>query len=153
MLGATNLISGPNSTEMVIHLGYVRAGRPRLILAGVCFLSPAMLIVLALAWAYASFGTTPQVGWLLYGIKPIVIAIVGQALWTLGRKSIKGPFTAVVFAAIVGLYFAGVNEIALLIVSGLIGMAATNVQQLHTRNLAALLMPLGTPGSLPSGRS
>ena len=90
LLGATNLIPGPNSTEMSIHLGYLRAGWPGLILGGACFILPAMLIVLALSWAYVQFGSTPQAGWLLYGIKPVMIAIILQALWELGRKAIKG---------------------------------------------------------------
>src|SRR5574342_783528 len=84
LLGATNLIPGPNSTEMAIHIGYLRAGWAGLLLGGLCFIAPATLIVLALAWLYVRFGTTPQAGWLLYGIKPVVIAIIVQALWTLG---------------------------------------------------------------------
>src|SRR5512133_982695 len=89
LLGATNLIPGPNSTEMAIHIGYMRAGWAGLILGGFCFITPAMLIVLALAWLYVQFGSTPQAGWLLYGIKPVVIAIIAQALWTLGNKPLK----------------------------------------------------------------
>ncbi|HLN62923.1 MAG TPA: chromate transporter, partial [Symbiobacteriaceae bacterium] len=84
LLGATNLIPGPNSTEMAIHLGYLRAGWPGLIVGGACFILPAMLIVLALAYIYQRFGALPQVGWLLYGIKPVILAIVAQALWGLG---------------------------------------------------------------------
>jgi len=74
LLGATNLIPGPNSTEMAIHLGCVRAGWPGLIAAGAGFIAPAMLIVLALAWAYVRFGSAPLAGWLLYGVKPVVTA-------------------------------------------------------------------------------
>src|SRR5215467_14117388 len=80
LLGATNLIPGPNSTELSIHLGYLRAGWAGLVVAGACFILPAMLIVLALAWAYVRFGSAPQVGWLLYGIKPVVIGIIAIAL-------------------------------------------------------------------------
>jgi chromate transport protein ChrA len=72
LVGATNLIPGPNSTEIAIHLGFSRAGWPGLIVGGVCFIVPAMLIVLALAWVYVCFGTAPQAKWLLYGIKPFV---------------------------------------------------------------------------------
>src|SRR5215216_3009663 len=92
LLGATNLIPGPNSTEMAIHIGYVRAGWAGLLLGGFCFIAPATLIVLALAWLYVRFGTTPQAGWLLYGIKPVVIAIIAQALWTLGSKALKNRY-------------------------------------------------------------
>ncbi len=79
LLGATNLIPGPNSTEMAIHIGFVRAGWAGLFLGGVCFITPAMLIVLALAWTYVHFGSTPQVVWLLYGVKPVVIAIISRS--------------------------------------------------------------------------
>src|SRR6266511_5218821 len=85
LLGATNLIPGPNATEMAIHIGHVRAGFPGLVVAGVGFILPATLIVMACAWAYVRFGTLPQAGGILYGIKPVVIAIVVQALWGFGR--------------------------------------------------------------------
>ena len=89
LLGATNLIPGPNSTEMAIHVGFLRAGWLGLIVAGLCFIAPAMLMVLALAWAYVKFGSMPQAQQLLYGIKPVVIAIIAQAIWTLGRKAAR----------------------------------------------------------------
>src|SRR5206468_12355986 len=85
LLGITNLIPGPNSTEMAIHLGYTRAGAWGLVLGGVCFIVPAMLSVMALAWAYARWGTLPAATWLLYGVKPVIIAIVLQARWAVGR--------------------------------------------------------------------
>ena len=80
LLGATNLIPGPNSTEMAIHVGRLRAGWLGLIAGGVGFILPAMLLVMALAAAYVRFGATPQVNWLLLGIKPVIIAIIAQAL-------------------------------------------------------------------------
>ena len=80
LLGMTNLIPGPNSTELAIHIGYERAGWRGLIIAGSCFILPAMLIVWALAAVYARYQTLPELGWLLYGIKPVIIAIVAQAL-------------------------------------------------------------------------
>ena len=91
LVGATNLIPGPNSTEMVIHVGYLRAGWRGLLIAGTLFILPAATIVLALGWAYVQFGTTPAGESLLYGIKPVVIAVVAQALWGLGRTALKGP--------------------------------------------------------------
>src|ERR1041385_2453403 len=90
LLGVVNLIPGPNSTELAIYLGYQRAGWPGLIAAGICFIGPAMLIVLVLAWLYVRFGSLPQAGWLFYGIKPVVIAIIAQAVWGLGRTALKG---------------------------------------------------------------
>ena len=91
LLGATNLIPGPNSTQMAIHIGFMRAGWPGLIVAGTCFIVPAMLIVLSLAWLYMRYGATPQAESLLYGVKPAVISIIVQALWNLGPKAVKGP--------------------------------------------------------------
>ncbi len=119
LVGATNLIPGPNSTEMAIHVGYRQAGRAGLIAAGAAFILPAMLIVLFLSWAYVRFGGTPQAAWLLYGVKPVIIAVVAQALWGLGRTAIKGWLASVVGAVALALYFLGINEIALLIAAGL----------------------------------
>src|SRR5918993_5333575 len=96
LLGATNLIPGPNSTEMAIHIGYHRAGWAGLIIAGSCFILPAVLIVTVLAWAYVRYGSIPEVKGVLYGIKPVIIAIVLQALWLLGRAAIKTKFLAFV---------------------------------------------------------
>lgn len=120
LLGATNLIPGPNSTEMVIHVGYVRAGWPGLIAAGVCFILPAMLIVLGLAWAYVAYGTTPAAAWLLYGIKPVVVVIVTQALWNLGQKAVRGRWGIAAALLILLLYLlTPIGEIPLLLVAGL----------------------------------
>ncbi|HEX5808610.1 MAG TPA: chromate efflux transporter [Anaerolineales bacterium] len=141
LLGATNLIPGPNSTEMAIHIGYIRAGWRGLIVGGVGFIAPALLIVLALAWLYVRFGTTPQAGWLLYGIKPVVIAIILQALWTLGSKALKNYELIVVGIVAFGLYFLGVNEIVLLFAGGLVFMLISNIQQSRKSN-PLLLFPL-----------
>src|SRR5919199_4116414 len=94
LLGAANLIPGPSSTEMAIFLGYGRAGWRGLILAGVLFILPAMLLVLAFAWLYVQYGATPQAAWVLYGIKPVIIAVVVQAVWGLGRTAVKGALLA-----------------------------------------------------------
>lgn len=92
---------------MAIHLGYLRAGWPGLIAGGLGFIVPSTLIVLLLAWAYVEYGALPQVEWLLYGIKPVVIAIIVQALWSLGGKALKSTPTRLVAAAALGLYFLG----------------------------------------------
>ena len=96
LLGAVNLIPGPNSTEMAIYLGYLRAGWLGLVLGGVCFILPAMLIVMGIAWAYVRYGGLPQFAALLYGVKPVVIAIILQALWRLGPKAVKTKVLAAV---------------------------------------------------------
>ncbi len=139
LLGATNLIPGPNSTEMAIHIGYLRAGWLGLILAGFCFIAPATLIVLILAWLYVQYGTTPQVGWLLYGIKPVVIAIITQALWTLGSKAFKNYLLAIIGAAVIALYFLGINEILLLFAGGIIAMLVKNYQRIRNLHPVVLL--------------
>jgi chromate transporter len=148
LLGATNLIPGPNSTEMAIHLGFRRAGWPGLIAGGLCFAGPAILIVLALAWVYTRLGELPSVGWLLYGVKPVVVAIILQALWSLGRKTIRGASTAIVAAAVLLLYFLGANEVALLFGGAAALMIARNVGRLRGHLPGLLLLPLGGAAGL-----
>lgn len=148
LVGATNLIPGPNSTEMAIHIGFRRAGWPGLIVGGICFIVPAMLIVLGLAWVYVHFGAAPPAEGLLYGIKPVVISIIIQALWSLGQKAIKGPLTLTVGLAVLVLSLAGVHEIALLFAGGLVVMLAQNDRRLQKRPLGALLIPVGAAGVL-----
>jgi chromate transporter len=119
LLGATNLIPGPNSTEMAIHIGRRRAGWPGLLVAGSCFILPATLIVTALAWAYVRYGSLPQTDAVLYGVKPVVIAIILQALWRLGRAAIKTKTLALVGAVGILLNFLGVHELILLFGAGI----------------------------------
>jgi chromate transporter len=142
LLGATNLIPGPNSTEMAIHIGYLRAGWPGLIVAGVCFILPAMLIVMALAWVYVQYGATLAAGWLLYGIKPAIIAVVALALWDLGRKALKGPLTVVVGLGVAVASLLNVSEIALLLAGGLIVMIGLNLGRARIDRGAAVLFPM-----------
>jgi chromate transporter len=143
LLGATNLIPGPNSTEMAIHIGYRRAGWKGLLLAGVCFISPAVLIVLMISWIYVRFGTLPQVGWLLYGVKPVVIAIIAQALWELGKKAFKTRLAMFVALTVFGLYFFKLNEIALLFAGGLFVMLILNLQRWRKFSIPPFLLPIG----------
>jgi chromate transporter len=146
MVGATNLIPGPNSTEMAIHLGHLRAGWRGLLAGGVLFILPAMLIVMAFAWGYVKYGTTPAVEWLLYGIKPVIIAIVIQALWGLGKTAVKDAVTAVVGAAILLFYLLGVNELLLFAAGGLAVLLANTVQRLRSGGTMALVaLPLTAP--------
>ena len=137
LLGMTNLIPGPNSTEMAIHLGYTRAGGPGLVAGGVCFVVPAMVIVWALAWAYVRYGAQPQVGWLLYGVKPVIIAVVVQAIWALLRTAVKGTLLAAVALAVLALSLIGVNEIALLATGGLVVPVARGVRGAWVAAVAA----------------
>ncbi|MEV0588394.1 chromate efflux transporter [Nonomuraea sp. NPDC050310] len=120
LMGATNLIPGPNSTELAIHLGYDRARRRGLLAAGVCFILPAALIVTALAWAYVTYGQTPAVEGLLYGIVPAVIAIIAHALFGLLRTVIKTVWLGVLAAAALAAYLLGVNELVVLAAGALL---------------------------------
>jgi chromate transporter len=145
LLGMTNLIPGPNSTEMAIHLGYVRAGWPGLLLGGACFIVPAMLIVLALAWLYVRYGTTPAATAALYGITPVIIAIVVQAMWALARTAVKSALLAGVGLVVLALALFRVNELGLLIGGGLVVMAVRAGADPDTGAMARLTL-LAAPG-------
>lgn len=148
LVGATNLIPGPNSTEMAIHVGYRRAGWPGLIVAGIAFIVPAMAIVLGLAWAYVRYQTTPEAVWLLYGVKPVIIAVVLHALWMLGRAAMKGWLLTTAGAVILALFLAGVHEIALLLGGGVVVMLLVNAPHTAARaGAVALLASCFAPGT------
>ena len=149
LLGATNLIPGPNSTEMAIHIGLLRAGWRGLIVAGACFILPAVVIVLALSWAYVEYGSKPEAGWLLYGVKPVIIAVVVQALYTLFKTAVKSWFLGAMGAAVVALYLIGANEVALLFGAGAIVVAGENGRRIaRALRSPALLAPFAV-GGLP----
>jgi len=120
LLGATNLIPGPNSTEMAIHIGQRVAGWRGFLVAGLCFIIPAALIVASLAWCYVAFRTLPPVAGLLYGVKPVLIAVVAQALWKLGRTAVRSRLLALVGATAAVLAALGVHELAVLFGTGLV---------------------------------
>jgi chromate transporter len=136
-LGATNLIPGPNSTEMAIYIGRARGGWPGLVIAGASFIAPAALIVAAIAWAYVVYGKLPQAAALLYGIKPIVIAIVAQALWGLARTAVKTARLAAIGLGAVGAVLAGVDELLTL---AMCGLAAVSVASFTKRHTAAVIV-------------
>jgi chromate transporter len=119
LLGATNLIPGPNSTELAIHIGHRRAGWLGLLVAGSCFILPAVVIVTAIAWAYVRFGQLPNAEGILYGVKPVIIAVVLQALWGLGRSALKSNLLILAGVAAAVLSLCGVNELAVLFGTGL----------------------------------
>lgn len=139
LLGATNLIPGPNSTEMAIHIGHRQRGWSGLIVAGVSFILPAAIIVLVFAWIYVRYGSLPQVGGVLYGVKPVIIAIVLQALWSLAGTAIKNVFLAVVGFVGAALAFMGVHELLILLGGGVIvGLSKLTLPQIKSgkRSLA-----------------
>lgn len=120
LLGATQLIPGPNSTEMTIHLGFLRAGWPGLVLGGAGFILPSMFMVIGLAWTYTKYGSAPQIESALYAVKPVVIAIILNALWSLRNKAVKDLSTGLITAAVILLYFLGADTILLLLGSGVV---------------------------------
>jgi chromate transporter len=148
LLGATNLIPGPNSTEMAIHIGHRRAGWAGLVVAGVCFIVPAMLIMFVLAWAYQRYGAVPELAGILYGVKPVIIAVVVQALWGLGRTAVKSRALAVLGVGATALGFLGINELLLLFVAGAVMAMRGGLRPGNGGKLACFLPVLA---AVPSG--
>lgn len=146
LLGATNLIPGPNSTELAIHIGRARGGWPGLVVAGASFIAPAALIVTACAWAYVRFGALPALAGFLYGVKPVVIAVVAQALWRLGHTALHSAWLAALALAAALANALGVGEITVLAASA--GLA---VFALLGRTSAARVAPLAGAGALGVG--
>lgn len=142
LVGATNLIPGPNSTELAIHLGYDRARWRGLVAAGVCFILPAFLIVLVLAWAYVEHGETPAFDGLLYGIKPVVVAIIVMALLGLVRTAVKDAVLAVVSVAVLVAYLLGGNELLLLALGALVVLAVRRGRDWSATRTHALTLPV-----------
>jgi chromate transporter len=127
LLSAANLIPGPNSTELAIHLGHERAGWRGLLLAGTCFILPAAFIVGVLGWVYVEYGALPQVGWLLYGVKPAILAVIVQALYNLGFAAIKSRGLLLLgLASFVALLF-GFHELLVLFGAGLVWVGGAGV--------------------------
>ena len=149
LIGTTNLIPGPNATEIAIHVGYLRAGWLGLVLAGACFIIPAALITGAFAWAYVRFGALPGVAPLLQGIKPAVLAVIVAALWRLGRTAVKSWKLGLIGLAVVVASLLGMNEILALFAGGLLGMIwlqVDNVKRLFGRKPGASALGLFAPG-------
>lgn len=120
LVGAVNLLPGPNSTELAFYLGLLRAGWAGFLVAGTAFILPAAILVAVLAWAYVRYGMLPQAAALLYGTKPVIIAVVAQALWGLGRTAVRTKFLAALGIAVVVASFLGVNPVLLLFSTGAI---------------------------------
>lgn len=118
LLGTVSLLPGPSSTELVIYLGEIRAGAAGLIVAGACFILPAAFLAVALAWAYVKFGALPQVSGLLFGIKPVVVALVAQAVWNLGRTALRTLPLLLLAVGVMALAILGVHALILLLGAG-----------------------------------
>jgi chromate transporter len=129
LLAASNLIPGPNSTEMAMWLGLARAGLPGLFVAGTCFILPAMLIVMGIAWVYQKYGALPDARAVLYGVKPVMIAIILQALWGLGRRSIRKPWQAVLALGALAAGCVDAHELLVLLGAGLCALLWLEVRR------------------------
>lgn len=146
LVGGCNLLPGPSSTQVAMALGYTRAGWAGLAVAGVCFIVPATLATLALAWAYVRYGHLPQVAGLLYGAKPVMVAIVAQAVWRLGRRALRHWSMALLGAACCAAAFAGAPPVAVLLAAGAL-LLAIRWQRTRPAGTASIaLLPLGTVG-------
>jgi chromate transporter len=148
LVGAVNLIPGPNSTELAIHIGHRRAGWAGLLVAGACFIVPAMGLVTLIAWAYARFGKLPAVAGILVGVKPVLIAVVGQALWGFARTAVKSLPLLLLGLLALGASLLGAHELLILLAAGL-GMLAVRWLQDRGAGRLGSLLPLLPPLSLP----
>ena len=136
LLGASNLVPGPSSSELAIHIGYLLAGWAGLLVAGTCIL-PAACMVAVLAWAYLHFGKLPEVSAILYGVKPVVIAVILQALWGLGRIAVKTTFLGVVGVLSALFAFLGLHPLVVLLLAG----GAVCLTSLRTSRLSVAAVP------------
>lgn len=134
LLGATNLIPGPNSTEMAIHIGHERAGIKGLIVAGLCFIMPAVIITGFFGWLYKQYGQLPEVQPYLYGIKPAIIAIILGAIYPLAKRSLKNTTLYAIGSIALLLCFLGVNEIIVMFGAGIFALFLSSLQQKNTLN-------------------
>ncbi|MDO9333167.1 MAG: chromate efflux transporter [Dehalococcoidales bacterium] len=140
IIGAVNLIPGPNATEVAAHLGLIRAGWLGLIVAGGLFILPGTAAIMVVAWAYVKYGSLPQVAWVLYGVKPAVIAIIVQAVWSLAKTGIKSPLLIIVGLGVLGLYLLGLNEILLLLGGAVLVVLVQSGRRLFKQRTAALFL-------------
>jgi len=148
LIGATNLIPGPNSTEMTMHCGYERAGWKGLFVAGACFIFPAVIITMVFAVLYQQYGALPKVQAIVYGIKPAVIAIIASAVYRLGKKALKSVTLCVLGSLTFIACYLGLNEITALFSCGLLGLLLFMVKQKSNRlsvfNPIMLINAIGT---------
>jgi len=142
LVGATNLIPGPNATEMAIHIGYIRRGLTGLIAAGISFILPAAIITGILAWAYMEFGTLPRATNFLFGIKPVVISIILMAVIRLGKTAVKSALLTVIGIGVAVASLSGVNEVLSLLCGGIIGIALYSLKGRFRKGTTGWLIPL-----------
>ncbi len=145
LIGATNLIPGPNSTEMAMHVGWVRRGSVGLIVAGLAFILPATLFTSGLGWGYVRYGQLPSVGWLLYGVKPVILAVILQALWSLAPRAAKTPMLCAQGVLAGTLVWVAGHEVIVLF-----GMGAVSLLTAARRGGRGIRLPAWIPLLLPT---
>lgn len=143
MVGATNLIPGPNSTEMAIHCGYHRGGVKGLVTAGVAFIFPAVLLTLGLAWFYIEYGSLPAMEPFFGGIKPAVLAIILSAIFRLGKKALKGWKLGLIGTAVLLISLAGIHEVIAILAGGIAGMLCLYLSEKRSHSSLSVFFPLG----------
>lgn len=153
LVGATNLIPGPNATEIAIHIGYVRGGIAGLVAAGVSFILPAATITGVLAWAYVEFGTLPNAADMLFGIKPAVISIIGVAVLRLGKTAAKNILLLSIGTAVALGTLLGVNEVIALLCGGIAGIALHESKKIRPKNVYSWFPPLSVQSVVSLGDS
>jgi len=147
LLGIANLLPGPSSSEVAIYVGFKRAGWRGLILAGVCFILPAALLATLIAWAYLRFGSLPHAAGVLYGIRPVVVAIALQAIWRLGKTALKTTTLAVVGTCTAAFSLIGVGPVWLLLLGGSVMLLIQQAGRIRTRLSAFSFAALPVAGS------
>ncbi|MCG3172207.1 MAG: Chromate transport protein [Myxococcota bacterium] len=148
LLGAVNLIPGPNSTEMAIHIGRERRGMAGLLTAGAAFILPAAAITSVLAWLYVGSGKTPTAEWLLFGVKPVMLAVIAQAVWMLTRSAAPSARSKIVAGICLFLALWGVHELLLLLGAGLAAALAGRVIRPSGAGELKSLAPFGPAAAL-----
>ncbi|NQX91450.1 MAG: chromate efflux transporter [Flavobacteriales bacterium] len=152
LMGATNIIPGPNSTEMTMHCGHERAGIPGLFVAGICFIFPAVVLTGLLAFFYVEYGDVPEIAPFFQGIKPAVLAIIAAAVFKLGKKALKSTELVLLGILVLGLALFGFNEIALLLGAGALGMVYFSLRRGSAPLLFIPLLSLFPTHRLPSSQ-
>lgn len=140
LLGSANLIPGPTSTELAMHIGYRRAGHRGLVVAGLAFLLPAVVIVAILAWLYVEYGRRPEIEALFVGIGPVVVAIIAHAGWSIARSALRTPWQVGLSAAAIVAIIGGVPEIAVLLLAGAVGLVIAGGFRFGAAGAAGLLL-------------
>jgi chromate transporter len=142
MLAAINLVPGPNAVEMAIYLGYIRAGFPGLLIAGICFLFPATLITLLIAYYYQSYGSLPQAQAILYGITPIIIAIILTSGYRIGKSALKNPQTIIIGIGCFIAAISGINGMIVILIAGILGLFFHFINRRNITPMLILVSPL-----------